>query len=94
MDDDAGPGGRKPWFRAKRYGYGAGLPIAWQGRALLGGFIAAFLALMMALTRLIQQGSGLAVLPVAAMIAVLVLFARTCQQRSDRDWRWRWGNDA
>jgi hypothetical protein len=21
----------KPWFTAKRYGYGSGLPITWQG---------------------------------------------------------------
>ena len=24
-----------PWFRAKRYGYGAGLPFKWQGWVLL-----------------------------------------------------------
>lgn len=28
------------WFAPKRYGYGAGLPIAWQGWALTIGFIA------------------------------------------------------
>ena len=25
------------WFAAKRYGYGSGLPIAWQGWAVIGG---------------------------------------------------------
>src|SRR3546814_6692541 len=25
----------RPWFRAKRHGYGAGLPIAWQGWVML-----------------------------------------------------------
>ena len=29
------------WFAPKRFGYGAGLPIAWQGWALLAGYIAA-----------------------------------------------------
>lgn len=28
------------WFAAKKVGYGAGRPIAWQGWALLLGFIA------------------------------------------------------
>lgn len=32
-DDD------KAWFAPKRYGYGSGLPIAWQGWALLAGLI-------------------------------------------------------
>ena len=32
------------WFAPKRFGYGAGLPIAWQGWALLAGYIAVMLA--------------------------------------------------
>ena len=31
------------WFRPKRFGYGAGLPIAWQGWAMLGIHIAVIL---------------------------------------------------
>ncbi len=31
MDDETGPSGDALWFAPKRYGYGAGLPIAWQG---------------------------------------------------------------
>ena len=31
-DDDA-------WFAPKRYGYGTSLPIAWQGWAILIGYI-------------------------------------------------------
>ena len=33
----------KPWFAQKRYGYGAGLPIAWQGWAVLGAWLLALL---------------------------------------------------
>ena len=33
----------KPWFAAKRYGYGAGLPIAWQGWLVLSAYIAAII---------------------------------------------------
>ncbi len=28
------------WFAPKRYGYGAGLPIAWQGWVLTIGYLA------------------------------------------------------
>ena len=28
------------WFRPKRYGYGAGLPLKWQGWALLASHVA------------------------------------------------------
>lgn len=31
------------WFAPKRLGYGAGLPIAWQGWLLLGGHVAVIL---------------------------------------------------
>ena len=30
---------RPEWFAAKRFGYGASLPIAWQGWAVLLGYI-------------------------------------------------------
>ena len=29
----------KYWFRAKRYGWGWGLPCAWQGWAVLTGYV-------------------------------------------------------
>jgi hypothetical protein len=30
----------RPWFRPKKRGYGTGLPIAWQGWALLAAHVA------------------------------------------------------
>jgi hypothetical protein len=30
-----------PWFRAKRYGYGVGLPLKWQGWALIAFYLLA-----------------------------------------------------
>ena len=30
----------REWFAPKRFGYGAGWPIAWQGWALVGGYLA------------------------------------------------------
>ncbi|WP_320055674.1 hypothetical protein [Desulfuromonas thiophila] len=35
---------QSPWFAAKRYGIGWGLPITWQGWLVLGGYLALLLA--------------------------------------------------
>ena len=32
------------WFAPKRYGYGSGLPIAWQGWALMIGYVLVVIA--------------------------------------------------
>lgn len=75
------------WFAPKRYGYGAGLPIRWQGWALMLGYT------------VLVTGSGLALMPrkpilfagivIAATAAVVVLSA----QHTRGGWRWRWGRD-
>ena len=77
---------RAEWFAAKRYGIGAGLPIAWQGWAVLAAFFAAvgFAAW------LFGKGDprGLAVV-VPAIAALFIVTARTTRG----GWRWRWGDD-
>lgn len=93
MNQPPNPNAPKPWFRAKRYGYGAGLPIAWQGWALLGCFLIAFLALLRLFVRLMDRGSLLAILPIVAIAILLGMFIRISRQRSDKDWDWRWGED-
>ncbi len=79
---------QRPWFRPKRYGYGAGLPIAWQGWLVLLGYTASVIGLALLATR-----SG----PVASIgLAVLVLlltvpFVAIVRARTKGGWRWRWG---
>jgi len=76
---------RPEWFAPKRYGYGAGFPISWQGWLLLGGYIAIVVAGGMLL-----EGSWLAqgaiVIPATAVL--LLVIARTTRG----GWRWRWGD--
>jgi hypothetical protein len=36
-------GSHKYWFRAKRYGWGWGLPLTWQGWAVFVGWFAVFI---------------------------------------------------
>ena len=74
------------WFAPKRYGYGAGLPIAWQGWAL----IAAFMAIMVA-AGVLLEGKPLAqaAVVIPALLMLLLIAARTTRG----GWRWRWGKD-
>ena len=77
-DDDA-------WFAAKRYGYGAGLPTAWQGWAISAAYSLAVV------------GSAWFVLPLSVVAFVAIALGATaallavCAQKTRGGWRWRWG---
>ena len=84
---------RKPadetvWFSPKRYGYGAGLPITWQGWVVLGGYIAALLGLAWLIQN--QRGALQAGAILLALILTGALIAIT-RRRTRGGWRWRWG---
>ncbi|QJU57081.1 hypothetical protein HL653_04115 [Sphingomonas sp. AP4-R1] len=74
----------EPWFRAKRYGYGAGLPLTWQGWVTY----LAFAAVMAGLWALPVHGRpiGLRAVMTAAAVAVLVGITR---RHTEGGWRWR-----
>jgi hypothetical protein len=76
------------WFAPKRYGYGAGLPIAWQGWALL----LAYVGVVAGLAVLADAGGHarplLAFIGIVAATALLIVVAR---RRTRGGWRWRWG---
>ena len=78
MDD------RSEWFGVRRYGFGPGRPIAWQGRALLAGYAA-----LIALALFIFGPEDLLALTIVipATLALLIIMARTTRG----GWRWRWG---
>ena len=75
---------RPEWFAPKRYGIGVGLPIAWQGWAVLAAF-----ALLIGLALLaFGPTDPLALTIVVPAIAVLlIVVVRTTRG----GWRWRWG---
>jgi hypothetical protein len=79
MSDD-GP----EWFAPKRYGYGSGLPISWQGWAVTIGFVATTLALTMLL-----RNEPVAIIP--AIIPLALGFSLICARTTRGGWRWRWG---
>jgi hypothetical protein len=73
----------KPWFAAKRYGYGASLPIAWQGWVAMAAVIGAVLA-----SAALLAGPARAIVPVVAVLA----FSGLCAVKTEGGWRWRWGD--
>jgi uncharacterized membrane protein YphA (DoxX/SURF4 family) len=74
------------WFAPKRYGYGAGLPISWQGWALAIGFVL--------LTILVALGFGNRPIQlVAAIIPLTVAFVVISARTTRGGWRWRWGEE-
>jgi hypothetical protein len=74
------------WFAPKRYGYGSGMPIAWQGWAVTLGFVAItiLLSLSFAHDRLRLF---------AALAPFIVVFMIICARTTRGGWRWRWGED-
>jgi hypothetical protein len=73
------------WFSAKRYGFGAGLPISWQGWAVLAVYIALMLGALLLLGE--RKPASMAVVIIATAV-LLVVTARTTKG----GWRWRWGD--
>lgn len=76
------------WFAPKRFGYGASLPIAWQGWAVLLGYLA---ATVIAAVLCLPTHIGL----LLALVAILTLPLIVVSARHTRGgWKWRWGDDT
>lgn len=71
------------WFAPKRFGYGAGLPIAWQGWALLAGMIGGIVVLRYAL---LDTHPGYFA---AGAIGVVVLPLPLIRAKTRGGWKWR-----
>ncbi len=73
------------WFAPKRYGYGASLPIAWQGWALLIGYLALLVLAGFIIRRAPATYAVFVVIWTAAFIVIVV-------RNTKGGWRWRWGD--
>jgi hypothetical protein len=82
----------KPWFLPKRFGYGTGLPIAWQGWVLLLAYTATVIGLALLATRSGPVASAGLAAVVAILTVGLVVIAKA-RTRGEWRWRWRWGED-
>jgi hypothetical protein len=81
MSDD-GP----EWFTPKRYGYGSGPPISWQGWAITIGFVAIVTGISL---RLKDKPLQL----VAILVPLTFLFCLIAARTTRGGWRWRWGDE-
>jgi undecaprenyl pyrophosphate phosphatase UppP len=76
-----------PWFQSSRFGFGVGLPIRWQGWALVVVFLVALVLIhrfadFVAQPLVRRVGEVVAALIVAAL---LLLFARRRTAGGERD---------
>jgi hypothetical protein len=74
------------WFAPKRYGYGAGLPIAWQGWLATLLYVGAVVGSAFFLVEHNPWAFGSIIFTATA--AFLVIAAKTTRG----GWRWRWGD--
>lgn len=75
----------KPWFPAKHYGWGWGLPIHWKGWLFLVGWLA---LLMLGTRQMVNlRHTYLVWVFIAFMIAVLI---GVCLRKGEKP-VWRWG---
>jgi hypothetical protein len=74
------------WFAPKRYGYGAGLPISWQGWAATLAYVA-IVGLVAA--RFHDNFLGFLGLVIPMTAVFIFITARTTRG----GWRWRWGGE-
>jgi len=75
------------WFAPKRYGYGSGMPISWQGWVVTLAYVALLIAASVAFK---DQPLRLVAVAVPLTTVLMVICARTTRG----GWRWRWGDDG
>ena len=77
---------RPEWFAPRRFGFGTGMPITWQGWLLTIAFAGIAIA---ASVRWQEKPLMLIAVIAPAVIIFMVIAARTTRG----GWRWRWGSD-
>jgi hypothetical protein len=81
---------KKPWFRAKKYGWGWGLPLTWQGWLVLLGYI---LFLVWDLHRTINSPSFVsdAIMGFSPDLVMATLIFIFIAYLTGEKPKWRWG---
>ena len=72
------------WFAPKRYGYGSGLPISWQGWVVTLGYAAVLIG-----ASLLFRAKPLQL--IAIIVPLTVVLMVICARTTRGGWRWRWG---
>ncbi|WP_447750047.1 hypothetical protein [Sphingopyxis fribergensis] len=72
----------RPWFRAKRRGYGTGLPITWQGWAMMIAHIALITGIAVLLK---DRPVSTTLFVILAALAPMPIY----RAKTEGGWRWR-----
>ena len=72
------------WFAPKKFGFGSGLPITWQGWAVTIAYSAAVIAA--ALTLMPRHP----LVTVGVIAPATLVFLILCAQHTRGGWKWRW----
>lgn len=78
---------KKFWFRAKRYGWGWGLPLTWQGWIVFIAYIVSVIACTFVFPP--EENKAVFILSVAVLS---LIFIAICWIKGEPS-RWRWGED-
>ena len=74
------------WFAPRRYGYGAGPPISWQGWVVTIVYAVATVALALLFHENVYQ-------MLAAIVPITLVFLVITAKTTRGGWRWRWGEE-
>ncbi|ESQ90577.1 hypothetical protein ABAC460_08805 [Asticcacaulis sp. AC460] len=83
-----------PWFRAKRYGYGSGLPMAWQGWVVLALYLLVTVGAAFVLPRLFPRPEIFTSAIFAVTIVASLILGVICARKTQGGWRWRSGDES
>jgi hypothetical protein len=78
----------EPWFRAKRFGYGAGLPLNWKGWAHLAVFVVVITVGNIAIQKYLPVGGRAPAMAIGAVVFVLPMLWLAAR-KTEGGWRWR-----
>ena len=78
------------WFEPKRYGYGAGMPVSWQGWVLIIGYV--LLIVLGVLFASWEEDVWLTVFLIL-IVPVTAVLLNISALKTRGGWRWRWGDD-
>ena len=75
-----------PWFRAKKLGYGAGLPFKWQGWVVLVAYTVALVPLVLISK---QDGAAPKILALVLILVTTAILFAIVRKRTEGGWKWR-----
>lgn len=80
----------KPWFRAKKYGWGWGLPLTWQGWAVLAVYLGFIVYDFQRIDSHSHSGSDTLINFVPEVILASIILVIICYLTGEKP-KWRWG---